>query len=140
MKKLIISSIIFVSIVQANNLSQDLKIYLNELKEKASSQNKSFTAFDYTRGEKIFTQKLIGKKGELISCVSCHTNNLHKNGENISTGKVIEPLSPIANPKRFTKLKDVKKWLRRNFKDVYKREGTAQEKGDVITYIINQKG
>ncbi len=32
-------------------------------------------------------------------------------------------------------MKEMKKWLRRNFNDVYKREGTAQEKGDVLLFI-----
>ncbi|MDX3960423.1 DUF1924 domain-containing protein [Aliarcobacter skirrowii] len=32
----------------------------------------------------------------------------------------------------------MEKWLNRNFNDVYNREGTALEKGDVITYIINK--
>ncbi|RAZ53054.1 DUF1924 domain-containing protein, partial [Campylobacter hyointestinalis] len=31
-----------------------------------------------------------------------------------------------------------KKWLKRNFKDVYLREGTAIEKGDVLYYLIKQ--
>jgi len=51
---------------------------------------------------------------------------------------VIEPLSPTTNPQRLTDVKEVTKWLRRNFKDVYNREGTATEKGDVLTYILNK--
>lgn len=112
--------------------------YLNSLKKEVQSQNPTFKSFDYKRGEEIFTSKHIGKKGKEISCVSCHTANLNQTGENFFTGKMIEPLSPKANPKRFTKVKTIEKWLRRNFNDVYKREGTAQEKGDVITYIINK--
>lgn len=112
--------------------------YLNSLKKEVQSQNPTFEGFDYKRGEEIFTSKHIGKKGKEISCVSCHTANLNQTGENFFTGKMIEPLSPKANPKRFTKVKTIEKWLRRNFNDVYKREGTAQEKGDVITYIINK--
>jgi N-dimethylarginine dimethylaminohydrolase len=57
---------------------------------------------------------------------------------NKHTNKVIEPLSPTTNPERLTEVKQVKKWLRRNFRDVYNREGTATEKGDVLTYIINK--
>ena len=71
--------------------------------------------------------------------MSCHTSDFTKNGENISTGKVIDPFSPTTNADRFVKVKDVKKWLRRNFKDVYVREGSAQEKGDVVIYIVNKK-
>lgn len=112
--------------------------YLDSLANEVKKENPSFQGFDKKRGEEIFTSKHIGKRGKEISCVSCHTNNFSSNGENLFTGKVIKPLSAKANPKRFTKLKTIKKWLRRNFKDVYKREGTALEKGDVMTYILSK--
>lgn len=139
MIKILLASILLASLVQAKELNTQVQGYMNSLKVEAKKQNPNFTEFDYVRGEKIFTTEHIGKKGELISCVTCHTNNLSQNEKNERTNKVIEPLSPSANAKRFTSVKEVKKWLRRNFKDVYVREGTAQEKGDVITYIINKK-
>ena len=79
-----------------------------------------------------------GKKGELISCASCHGTDLNKSNQNYFTGKTIDALSPKVNPKRFTDKTEIEKWLKRNFNDVYNREGTALEKGDVITYIINK--
>ena len=139
MKKLLFISLITISSMQAQGLNPQMQEYMNILKAEAKQADAAFTGFDYARGEKIFTTEHIGKKGKLISCVSCHTNDLTKSGRNEHTNKVIDPLSPHANPKRFTEEKEVKKWLRRNFKDVYVREGTAQEKGDVITYIINKK-
>jgi hypothetical protein len=63
---------------------------------------------------------------------------LANNGENIFTGKTIEPLSPKANPKRLTDISEIEKWLKRNFNDVYNKEGTPMEKGDVITYIMSK--
>lgn len=112
--------------------------YLNTLKQEVQKTDPTFKEFDVKRGEEIFTSKHIGKKGKEISCTSCHGIDLTKSSKNFFTGKVIEPLSPIANPKRFTKVKNIEKWLRRNFNDVYNREGTAQEKGDVITYILSK--
>lgn len=123
------------SILNANNVVEN---YLKELKVEAKKDNSNFTSFSYERGEEIFTSEHIGKRGKKISCVSCHSVNLSLPAKNFFTGKVIEPLSPKVNKKRFTKLKTIKKWLRRNFKDVYKRVGTAQEKGDVLVYIINK--
>lgn len=139
MKKIFTILFIMVSFIYANELNIELTQYMDSLKVQAQKDNKSFEKFDYTRGEKIFTTEHIGKKGKLISCVTCHSNDLSKNGLNKHTNKVIEPLSPSTNTLRFTKAKDVKKWLRRNFCDVYNRVGTAQEKGDVVTYIINKK-
>lgn len=112
--------------------------FLATQKQEVLKTDPNFKGFDAKKGEKIFTSKHIGKKGKEISCVSCHSANLQNSGENFFTGKTIEPLSPKANPKRFTEIKTIEKWLKRNFNDVYNREGTALEKGDVVTYIINQ--
>lgn len=112
--------------------------YLNSLKQEVLKENPNFEKFDSKRGEKIFTSTHIGKKGKEISCVTCHTSNLNNNGENIFTGKIIEALSPKTNPNRFTQIKEIEKWMKRNFNDVYNREGSALEKGDVATYIINK--
>lgn len=112
--------------------------YLSSLKEEALKTNPDFKAFDSKKGEEIFKSKHLGKKGKEISCESCHTTNLANAGENIFTGKAIDPLSPKANPKRLTDTTEIEKWLKRNFNDVYNREGTAIEKGDVITYIMSK--
>ena len=112
--------------------------YLNSLKLEVLKTNPDFKTFDAKRGEEIFSSKHMGKKGKEVSCETCHTTNLANSGENIFTGKTIEPLSPKANPKRVTDITEIEKWLKRNFNDVYNREGTAIEKGDVITYIINK--
>ena len=109
--------------------------YLQTLAKEAKKENPSFNGFSAKRGEKIFFSEHIGKRGKKISCASCHTKNLKQMGENIFTGKKIKPLSPSVNPKRLSDVKKVKKWLRRNFKDVYKREGTALEKGDVLFFM-----
>ncbi|MDD5211451.1 MAG: DUF1924 domain-containing protein [Sulfuricurvum sp.] len=115
--------------------SAEVTQYMNELSSTAKVENKSFTGFDASRGKEIFISSHIGKQGKSMSCTTCHTVNLSNSGKNSLTGKVIEPLSPRANPQRLTSAKEVKKWLKRNFVDVYAREGTAQEKGDVLTYI-----
>ena len=112
--------------------------YLDSLKQEVLKENPNFSGFDAKRGEEIFTSKHIGKKGKEISCTTCHTVNLNNSGENTFTGKTIEPLLPKANPKRFTDVKEIEKWMKRNFNDVYNRDGTALEKGDVTTYIINK--
>ena len=133
MRILIISALLF-------NLGFSAVVddYLSSLKQEVLQENPKFTGFDAKRGEEIFTSKHIGKKGKEIACTTCHTINLNNSGENTFTGKTIEPLSPKANPKRFTDVKEIEKWMKRNFNDVYNREGTALEKGDVTTYIINK--
>ena len=124
-------------IITTFSFSSVVNDLLDDLKKDVLIIDSDFKGFDAKRGEEIFTSKHIGKKGKEISCTSCHGINLNEDGKNFFTGKDIKPLSPKANPKRFTDLKEINKWLKRNFNDVYNREGTAQEKGDVLTYIIN---
>ncbi|NOX15887.1 MAG: DUF1924 domain-containing protein, partial [Epsilonproteobacteria bacterium] len=112
--------------------------YVEQLKSKVRKNKSGFVDFSAKRGERIFTSVHIGKRGKNISCSSCHSANLKQTGKNVHTGKLIKPLSPLANTKRLSKVKDVKKWLRRNFNDVYRRQGSAMEKGDVL-YYINSK-
>lgn len=118
--------------------SNELNTYLNSLKQEAKTKNSNFKEFSVKRGEEIFTSKHIGKKGKEIACTSCHGIDLTKKNENYFTAKEIEPLSKKVNPTRLTDVKKVKKWLRRNFKDVYNRVGIAQEKGDVLVYILSK--
>lgn len=132
--RLILLSMIFLTL----SFSSAIDEYLKTLSIDAKKENTSFNGFDTKRGEEIFTSKHTGKKGKEISCTSCHGIDLTKSNKNFFTGKIIDPLSPKTNPKRFTKVKNIEKWLRRNFNDVYNRVGTAQEKGDVVTYIISK--
>jgi cytochrome c peroxidase len=138
MKKMLLIASLSFSFVQAYDFNPQMQEYMQTLRQEAQAEDPSFTSFDYARGEKIFMQQM-RKDGQQVSCVTCHTNNLSSNGRNEKTNKVIEPLSPNTNPTRFTDVKKVTKWLRRNFRDVYDREGTALEKGDVITYIVTKK-
>lgn len=137
MKKIVLSTLLPLAIF-ANTFNPDVQKYIDGLKLEAKKMDASFKDFDASRGEKIFTTKHMGKKGKEISCVSCHSTDLQSEARNYFTNKVIKPLSPKANPKRLTKVKNIKKWLRRNFKDVYVREGTAIEKGDVLYYISSK--
>ena len=132
--KLIFTLLLLISISYASVVDE----YLVTLGAQAKVENPNFKGFDAKRGEIIFTSKHIGKKGKEVSCVSCHGDDLSKRSKNFFTAKEIEPLSPKANPNRFSEVKTIEKWLRRNFNDVYNREGTTLEKGDVVTYIINK--
>ncbi|MGB5964584.1 MAG: DUF1924 domain-containing protein [Sulfurimonadaceae bacterium] len=118
--------------------SPEVTQYIEALQSEAAEADPAFKGFDAKRGQAVFTSEHLGKRGKTVACTSCHTTNLAVKGENFFTGKVIEPLSPSANPERLTSVKEVEKWLRRNFNDVYNREGSAQEKGDVLLYIMTK--
>lgn len=132
MKQLAIVLMFSMSLMGA---STEVVLYMNELETAVKKQNSNFGGFDAARGKEIFTSNHIGKQGKAVACTTCHTANLANPGQNNLTGKAIDPLSPRAYSERLTSAKEVKKWLKRNFMDVYGREGTALEKGDVLTYI-----
>ena len=139
MKKIMIGFLlIYNTNIFAAQFNSSMQEYINGLKIEAKQENSSFVDFSVKEGEKIFSTSHMGKKGEMVSCTSCHNIDLTTMGKNVFTNKLIEPLSPNKNSQRLTNVKDVEKWLKRNFKDVYNREGTTQEKGDVL-YYINSK-
>jgi len=91
-----------------------------------------FKGFSAASGESFFK----AKHGNDWSCASCHTDNPAAPGKHAKTSKVIQPLAPAANAERFTDMAKVEKWFKRNCNDVLSRACTAQEKGDVLTYLL----
>ena len=87
------------------------------------------------KGEQFFN----AKHGKEWSCASCHESPPNHDTKHIVTGKVIKPLAPAANPERFTDVAKVDKWFKRNCNDVLGRECTAQEKADVLSWLMTVK-
>lgn len=91
--------------------------------------------FEAARGKALWFSQRTDEDGKVRDCTVCHGKDLTKKGEHAKTGKVIEPLATSVNDERFTKLKKVKKWFKRNCKWTFGRECTAQEKGDILQYL-----
>ncbi len=92
--------------------------------------------FSAVAGEALWNKEFIDtRKGDRRSCTTCHTGDLKQPGKHARTGKVIKPMAPSVNAKRFTQMKKIKKWFVRNCKWTLGRECTAQEKGDVLAFI-----
>jgi hypothetical protein len=87
------------------------------------------------RGEQLFN----AKHGKEWSCASCHENPPNHDTKHIVTGKLIKPLSPNSNPERFSDQAKVEKWFKRNCNDVLGRECAAQEKADMISWLLTVK-
>lgn len=92
-------------------------------------------SFSAERGDKLWHQKHTGSDGKERDCTVCHGTDLKKSGKHIKTGKLIDPLAPSVNGKRYTDLDKVEKWLLRNCKWTFGRECTDQEKGDLLKYL-----
>lgn len=119
------------------DFNAETKQFMQELETQAKTQDKSFEGFDPERGRKIFFDEFPDEKLGKISCTTCHNSDLKESGKT-PVGKSIEPLAPSVNKSSLTSVKKIKKWLLRNFKQVYGREGDAKEKGDVLMFINTQ--
>ena len=101
---------------------------------QAKLDNPAFKDFSVAAGQKLYATKV----GE-FACASCHTDSPLAAGKHAKTNKDILPLSPSANPKRFTDVATVEKWFKRNCNDVLSRACTAQEKGNFMAYVLSVK-
>jgi Domain of unknown function (DUF1924). len=109
--------------------------FLAAYAQEAKRQNPAYQEPSAQQGRRFFT----ALHGQEWSCASCHTRNPGAGGRHAVTGKTIEPLAPSANAARFTREAKVEKWFRRNCKDVLARACTAQEKGDVLAWLLSLK-
>ena len=91
---------------------------------------------DAVRGAQFYRNRFAHNE-KMPSCSSCHTPDPTQTGKHVVTGKTIAPLSPKANPERFTDAAKVNKWLTRNCKEVVGRECTALEKADLLAFLLN---
>lgn len=110
--------------------------YLKDLAKQAKKADPKFAGFTAEAGKEVYHRKVNNAKTpKERSCVSCHNENPTTPAKHIKSGKAIKPLAPIANRKRFTSVKKIEKWFKRNCKWTFERECTAKEKGDFIEYI-----
>lgn len=101
----------------------------------ARAASPAYAGSSVDRGSRLFRTR----QGGEWSCASCHGETPTSAGRHARTAKVIQPLAPAANPQRFTDAAQVEKWFRRNCGDVLKRECTAQEKGDILAWLVTLK-
>jgi cytochrome c553 len=94
------------------------------------------SSFSAEHGKQGWTKEVVSKEGEKRSCTTCHDPDITKPGKHATTKKVIEPMSASVNAERFTDLKKIEKWFKRNCEWTWGRECTAQEKGDFLKFLI----
>lgn len=111
---------------------------LRAFEQQALQVNPAFKGFSASEGEKFFRAERMHSKKEKMSCMTCHTSNPKAEGLT-RANKVVDPLAPVANSERFTDMKKVEKWFKRNCNDVYERECTVIEKGNFTKYMMSVK-
>jgi mono/diheme cytochrome c family protein len=109
--------------------------FLASYAREAKQESPGYDSPSAQQGQRFFA----GLHGREWSCASCHTRNPATAGKHAVTSKAIEPLAPSANVARFTREAKVEKWFKRNCNDVVGRACTAQEKADVLAYLLTVK-
>lgn len=90
-------------------------------------------AFDADEGRRLWYRDNEGR-----SCTSCHGDSPGDKGQHVRTGKTIEPMAPAVNGKRLTDKREMEKWFLRNCKWTLGRECTPREKGNILTWLLQQ--
>ena len=107
--------------------------------QQASYRASGAGPFSAQAGKQLWQQKVVSARdGRPRSCTTCHGSDLRSSGKHARTGKAIEPLSPAVNSERLSSAKKIRKWFKRNCKWTWGRECTAQEKGDLLSFIQSQ--
>lgn len=96
-------------------------------------QSNSAKIFSAEAGKALWGKDINGR-----SCVACHGSDVKKEGRHLRTGKIIQPMAPSVNLKRFSNIKKIEKWFLRNCKWTFRRECTIQEKGDILRWLDQQ--
>ena len=95
--------------------------------------------FSAQNGRQLWDKTFTGAEGDKRSCTTCHGSDLNKPGKHAKTRKVIDPMATTANPKRYTDEEKIEKWFKRNCEWVMGQECTAQEKGDILQFLLSVK-
>lgn len=127
-RNLILSGLLVAGAVRANTVDDLLSEY----------RSQGAGSFDASAGKALWLKEFPSKDGSKRACSSCHTPDPRNQGRHKVTGKAIDPLAQSANAKRLTERGQVEKWFKRNCKWTLGRECTAQEKGDLLSFLRNQ--
>jgi len=109
---------------------------LKQYEAQAKQEHSAFAGFSAEKGATFFKTERLHSDGKKVSCATCHMADPRNQGKT-RANKVIEPMAPNVNPKRFTDRAKVEKWFGRNCRDVLERACTAQEKGDYVAYMLS---
>jgi len=105
--------------------------------QAAKSKTPDFAGFSAKRGQELFLSRPAAGKPDTPSCTSCHSTDPAAKGLT-RAGKEIAPMVVSKSPERYTDIKKVEKWFRRNCKGVLGRTCTVMEKGDFLTFMSNR--
>ena len=123
-------------VAQSAPLTPTAQRLLEQYAATAKQEDPAFSGFQVARGKAFYASEYRNPEGKMQSCATCHMPNPAKHGRS-DVGKVLDPLAPAANPRRFTDADEIEKWFRRNCRGVLGRLCTAREKGDFMVFVFS---
>ena len=117
-------------VTSAEQAAQNYGLFAKRLNPEATMTAEAGRAF--------YTKKVV-VAGKDLSCSACHTDNPANKGKHNVTGKVIQPMAPSVNPKRFADINKSEIGFAKHCRDLYGKDCSAQDKGDFITYLLTIK-
>ncbi|EKD98694.1 MAG: hypothetical protein ACD_23C00307G0001 [uncultured bacterium] len=108
-----------------------------QYEQEAKKVNKNAT-LSAEAGRAFYTKKVV-VDGKDLSCSACHSDDPTKVGQHNETKKAIDPMAISVIPERFSDVKKVEKNFAKHCKDLYKKDCSAQDKGDFLTYLLSVK-
>ena len=155
---LLIGALLVGSFAWADTPQQILDSYAAQ----ARTDDPAFSGFSSERGEAFYKEPHVMKGVGVWSCASCHLkdprysvlahrtdipcrachviNDWEHPDPKHAKKRCIEPFAPSANPHRLDDAHRVEAFLKVNCLLLLKRECTAREKGDVITWMRSVEG
>ena len=105
---------------------------------QAKAINHEYAGPTVADGKFFFNRKVKLGNGKEMACASCHTANPADNGKHTVTHKVIQPLSPAVNAKRFADFEKVEAKFTQHCTEIIGSDCTAAEKASYITYVLTE--
>lgn len=108
-----------------------------QYEQEAKKHNKNAT-LSAEAGRAFYMKKVI-VDGKDLSCSTCHTDDPTKEGKHKDTNKPTKPVAISANPEAFSDIKKTEKEFSKHCRELYKKDCSAQDKGDFLTYLMSVK-
>lgn len=155
---LLIMALLSACVARADTPAQILQSY----EAQARAEDPAFSGFSSERGEAFYNERHVVKGVGMWSCASCHLkdprylvlahrtdipcrachviNDWEHPDPKHAKKRCIEPFAPSANAKRLQDAQRAETFLKVNCLLLLKRECTAREKGDVVSWMLSLKG
>lgn len=145
------------AVIAASAAAETPQELISAYAAQARAADGDFSGFSAERGQSFYARKHAQEDGSEYACASCHHEDPRREQfahhdqipcrachfpaeaytERHKIRRQLLPLAPVTNPARFNDAHRVEIWFERNCAFVLGRACTAQEKGDLLTWLLS---